>query len=261
MPSWLPRSMSWKERSASVTRYDPVQREEFNEKGSSSSTDGLDSEITWVSPRQTVSKRFAYGIISFLCAVIVLLSVLVAILIPKTPKSPIPYFPTHTEIFSRRLDWEYGPGSDDLWAGLIPNSGLVMIKYPEKYGLQTGIHTMEPNAAVYGVAITHQYHCLKMMRESFSGLSTGDPEYVEMLTAPEDPLQRPPLMLDHVYHCYDYLRQSILCQADLTLEWASYVNTSHIDGYGPPHQCRNWDDVYKWMVDSLPPDPKYKQHQ
>ena len=78
------------------------------------------------------------------------------------------------------------------------------------------------------------------MRESFSGLSTGDPEYVEMLTAPEDPLQRPPLMLDHVYHCYDYLRQSILCQADLTLEWASYVNTSHIDGYGPPHQCRNW---------------------
>lgn len=68
--------------------------------------------------------------------------------------------PLHSQVFSRMLDWEYGPGSDELWASLIPNSGLVMIKYPEQYNLEPGIETMEPDASVYGVAVTHQYHCL-----------------------------------------------------------------------------------------------------
>ena len=111
-----------------------------------------------------------------------------------------------------------------------------MIKHPEQYNLEPGIGTMEPDASVYGVAVTHQYHCLvgvfflgispslrscaddvigqKMMRESFLGLSKKDPEYLDMLTAPKDPYERPPPMLDHVMHCFDYLRQSIICAAE-----------------------------------------------
>ena len=46
--------------------------------------------------------------------------------------------------------------------------------------------------------------------------------------------------LVHLFHCVDYLRQNILCQADTTLEWQSESNSELIDGYGPPHQCRNW---------------------
>ena len=83
--------MSWKGKKSVITGYDLLQREEFSEKGSSSSVDGLDNEVTWASSRQTVSKWFAYGIIGFLCAVIVLLSVWVAVLIPKDPKSPVPH--------------------------------------------------------------------------------------------------------------------------------------------------------------------------
>ena len=49
-----------------------------------------------------------------------------------------------------------------------------------------------------------------------------------------------PPMLSHLYHCIDYVRQSVLCKADLTLEGRSSNNNSHIDGYGQPKQCRNW---------------------
>jgi hypothetical protein len=53
------------------------------------------------------------------------------------------------------------------------------------------------------------------------------------------------LRLGHHAHCMDYIRQMILCHADLTLEpRASYPasngNPYHIDGYGTQHMCKNY---------------------
>jgi hypothetical protein len=51
--------------------------------------------------------------------------------------------------------------------------------------------------------------------------------------------------LEHISHCFDYIRQMIQCHGDTTIEWASEeVNEEEvmlkINGYGIPHQCKNW---------------------
>lgn len=43
----------------------------------------------------------------------------------------------------------------------------------------------------------------------------------------------------------DYIRQLIMCRADMTIEWAAPYpdalgNSDHIDGYGVPHTCTKW---------------------
>lgn len=78
------------------------------------------------------------------------------------------------------------------------------------------------------------------MRDSFYGLVTRDEEYMNDLYAADSSEDLPAGNLSHVFHCYDYLRQTILCRSDTTIEWRSRVNPLHIDGYGPPRTCRNW---------------------
>ena len=62
----------------------------------------------------------------------------------------------------------------------------------------------------------------------------------------------------HIAHCFDYLRQAIMCAGDLTLEWAMppFESTglrSSVDGWGITHQCKNWDDAVKWATEYKAP--------
>jgi hypothetical protein len=146
----------------------------------------------------------------------------------------------HTTNFTRQMDWEYSPQSYDLWASLIPSSGLILIEDPDQYGLGPGLQTYAENAQVYGIAVTHQYHCLKMIRENFYGLVTRNKTYMDELVATADFSETLPAKVDHIFHCIDYLRQTVLCNADTTVEGQSHSAATHIDGYGPLHQCRSW---------------------
>lgn len=54
--------------------------------------------------------------------------------------------------------------------------------------------------------------------------------------------------IDHLNHCWDHLRASLMCNADVTIEWHKYgekVGT----GWGYEHQCKDWDAIYKWTQD------------
>jgi hypothetical protein len=46
----------------------------------------------------------------------------------------------------------------------------------------------------------------------------------------------------HSAHCFDYLRQSILCAADTILEG----KTDAGPGWGSQHQCKDYDAVLAW---------------
>jgi hypothetical protein len=57
----------------------------------------------------------------------------------------------------------------------------------------------------------------------------------------------------HVGHCFDYLRQAIMCAGDMTLEWAGRDADGNImagpSGWGILHrQCRNWGQAYEWAA-------------
>jgi hypothetical protein len=43
----------------------------------------------------------------------------------------------------------------------------------------------------------------------------------------------------HANHCFDYLRQSLQCAADTSLEWPK-PGTQIVNGWGMPHLCRSW---------------------
>jgi Mycotoxin biosynthesis protein UstYa len=120
----------------------------------------------------------------------------------------------------------------------------VLIENPSQYGLGPGLQTTAKNAQVYGIAVTHQYHCLQMIREAFYGLATRDQSYINDINIAANPRDFSTASLspkaDHIFHCFDYLRQTIICNADTTVEGQSLVEPKHIDGYGPLHQCRNW---------------------
>lgn len=56
--------------------------------------------------------------------------------------------------------------------------------------------------------------------------------------------------LVHTGHCLDYLRQSIECTADMTVEWKRTEEDGsrvQVDGMGIPHVCRRKESVEGWM--------------
>lgn len=52
--------------------------------------------------------------------------------------------------------------------------------------------------------------------------------------------------LDHDVHCFDSLRQSIMCTADDNL----FYTTGHRDaGYGQVVHCKDWDALREWATE------------
>jgi len=55
----------------------------------------------------------------------------------------------------------------------------------------------------------------------------------------------------HIGHCFDYIRQSIQCAGDMSLEWPIEVNGNNlIAGWDNPHECRDWDSAWKFLEDN-----------
>ena len=68
--------------------------------------------------------------------------------------------PTQPVAWHREMNWEFGPDADDLWDTVLPGGGLILVDRPGQYDLPTGLETVVENAAVYGVSVTHQFHCI-----------------------------------------------------------------------------------------------------
>jgi len=54
----------------------------------------------------------------------------------------------------------------------------------------------------------------------------------------------------HLHHCFDYLRQTIACAGDMSLEWPRTEPDGRrfaVDGWGIPHRCKNWVQIMEYM--------------
>jgi hypothetical protein len=49
----------------------------------------------------------------------------------------------------------------------------------------------------------------------------------------------------HASHCFEYLRNSILCNLDMTLEGSMSTPEDH--ERGQPHECRNRAEAIAWI--------------
>ena len=81
-----------------------------------------------------------------------------------------------------------------------------------------------PNKTVFTTSMTHQLHCLFAIVETYSGLTSNT-------TLPEDHHW-------HMIHCFDYMRQAIMCSADMALEGLETTFPDHnggSDGWDSKH--------------------------
>lgn len=63
----------------------------------------------------------------------------------------------------------------------------------------------------------------------------------------------------HEYHCIDYIRQSIMCSGDMTLDYAELQEDGTRRGFSganSTHQCRDWDAIVSWAEENREGDKK-----
>jgi len=90
------------------------------------------------------------------------------------------------------------------WNMLMPKGmGFVWVNDTHKYhDLPTPVEW--PDKTVFTTSMTHQLHCLFAIAQTYSGLKANH-------TIPDDHHW-------HMIHCFDYMRQAIMCSADMALE-------------------------------------------
>ncbi|KAI0067444.1 hypothetical protein BV25DRAFT_1819781, partial [Artomyces pyxidatus] len=79
------------------------------------------------------------------------------------------------------------------------------------------------------VAMFHQLHCLWYLRSELT--NTIEPNW------------------PHVQHCFNLLRNAVLCRPDLTLEAGDFTLRNFTEERtGASHVCRDWEALYDEMV-------------
>ncbi|KAK5996702.1 Oxidase ustYa-like protein [Cladobotryum mycophilum] len=140
------------------------------------------------------------------------------------------------------------------WLDVMPKGGgFVTVEGWEGKAVPKPIHTHGKD--MYNVAVFHQIHCLHMLAEEFNNLLVGqhigDTSHIKSKwngghgghggDADKD------LMMWHLKHCFEYLKESLTCCADTALEGQkSDTDLPATDGFGAHHVCRNFDEVMSW---------------
>ncbi|KAM7218015.1 protein of unknown function (DUF3328) domain containing protein [Rhypophila decipiens] len=110
--------------------------------------------------------------------------------------------------------------------------GYVRIPEREKYSdlgdpytVALDRHTDGPG---YMMTVFHQLHCLSYLVEHLQAGYSG----VEITKE----------VAHHTAHCFDYIRQGIMCNADTTLEGSTEAGP----GWGSRHECKDYEAVLDW---------------
>lgn len=115
--------------------------------------------------------------------------------------------------------------------------GYLEIKKPEDYD-NLPEHLREfPKKFVVTSSVTHQLHCLYAIAEAYSALSSNSSRVPE-----ETPW--------HLTHCFDYLRQSVMCCGDVALEGQQTTFPKGFDGsdgWDAKHVCKDYSQVYDYL--------------
>ena len=93
----------------------------------------------------------------------------------------------------------------------------------------------------------HSLHCLNAIRKEIServyNSSTGYSSHSSHFP--------PEGVIPHIEHCMDRIRQSIMCQGDLSpspMYWWQGFNLAF--GRAGAHTCRKWLPIREWIADS-----------
>ncbi|PHH75952.1 hypothetical protein CDD80_1914 [Ophiocordyceps camponoti-rufipedis] len=141
-----------------------------------------------------------------------------------------------TEIFRKQEMYGAQPvgTAREAWLSLLPrNNGFVIIKNLTSLDGLPGLRHPEREGQHACVAVFHQLHCLYKTYAAYWDARKGKFEDGS---------------LDRLIHCWDYLRQTIMCAGDTSLEWVSphQSEPNSTDGWGFQHTCKNFEAIHEW---------------
>ncbi len=139
-----------------------------------------------------------------------------------------------------------GPRGDELWQEMLPQGGgALRIPHPRRFDMPPSALLANDSEAseAYATSVTHQLHCLAMVRDVVVSSITGRERKTDGSAD------------RHIVHCLDYIRQAIICNGDTTLEefkavldGEGHAISYYIDGMGTTHQCRDWNAIKEFLV-------------
>jgi hypothetical protein len=122
----------------------------------------------------------------------------------------------------------------------VEGLGYVKVDHPEAYNnLPTPLADF--SSTVFTTAMTHQLHCLYAIVEVFSGLTSNNTDKV--------PKETP----WHLNHCFEYLRQSIMCCGDIALEGQATTFPQGVtgsDGWDSKHVCKDYRQIFEYLEEN-----------
>lgn len=140
---------------------------------------------------------------------------------------------------------------DEAWHALLQNDNIRVPKdYLDEKGLHS-VYTKDGQDGIASLSVYHSLHCLKkvkhmVFKEHYHADKTGDAMAREK---------------KHVDHCIEYIRESLMCQPDLSMVTFRWINNTaqHDDkaGFWPTnfdvdmHTCANWESLDAWAGERM----------
>ncbi|KAF7341323.1 hypothetical protein MVEN_01868600 [Mycena venus] len=130
------------------------------------------------------------------------------------------------------------PDLDKAWEDLY-NFGISRISKDEAARLpnKTSPIPGDPGFYIAELDVFHELHCLNMIRKAL------DPDYY-----PDWNIKTVERAREHVSHCVDWIRESIMCHSDTSVivwQWNERVQQSTPKAR-IPHTCRNFEPIREW---------------
>ena len=91
--------------------------------------------------------------------------------------------------------------------------------------------------------IMHGFNDLVINHGSFAMEMAGEDSDDGLTREGEDPAE-------HLSHCFDYLRQAVMCHGDTALEGLQTTfgpNVGGSDGWNVKHVCKPWNKIHGWL--------------
>ncbi|KAI0397658.1 hypothetical protein F5Y17DRAFT_414126 [Xylariaceae sp. FL0594] len=134
------------------------------------------------------------------------------------------------------------PELDDAWDSLIQHMNIRVHPDEARQANYTSVTLNDGSGDMTGMpAVFHSLHCLKTLRR----IQFPDyyPEEWEMYKPPA-----PGGISDHVDHCFDNIRQALMCHGDLALYTNRWIPGRAKPFPEPPsqHICIDWNHMMNW---------------
>ncbi|KAM7207792.1 protein of unknown function (DUF3328) domain containing protein [Naviculisporaceae sp. PSN 640] len=134
------------------------------------------------------------------------------------------------------------------WKGIVPRGlGYVLVNDTSPYNnLPRKLETYPDST--FTTSVTHQLHCLHAIIGTFAMLTSKEPG-----NAPEEGAW-------HVAHCFEYLRQTIMCCGDVALEGQAttfppgWVGS---DGWDAKHVCKDYSEILDYLDENRVNDDRW----